>query len=43
MVSEANAVSEELDKHKSFEVVLISAAAQEGGHGSDKGTKYASR
>ena len=31
MVSEVNAVSEELNKHKSFEVVLISAAAQEGG------------
>ncbi|XP_076448715.1 kinesin-like protein KIF28 isoform X2 [Babylonia areolata] len=30
MVSEVNAISEELDKHKSFEVVLISAAAQEG-------------
>lgn len=31
MVSEVNAVSEELNKQKSFEVVLISAAAQEGG------------
>ena len=31
MVSEVNAVSEELNKHKNFEVVLISAAAQEGG------------
>ncbi|XP_077982390.1 kinesin-like protein KIF28 isoform X2 [Glandiceps talaboti] len=30
MVSEANAVSEELNKHKSFEVVLLSGAAQEG-------------
>ncbi|XP_021354273.1 kinesin-like protein KIF28P isoform X3 [Mizuhopecten yessoensis] len=30
MVSEVNAVSEELDKRKTFEVVLISAAAQEG-------------
>ncbi|XP_041375232.1 LOW QUALITY PROTEIN: kinesin-like protein KIF28P [Gigantopelta aegis] len=30
MVSEVNAVSEELNKYKSFEVVLISAAAQEG-------------
>ncbi|XP_076469926.1 kinesin-like protein KIF28 isoform X2 [Babylonia areolata] len=30
MVSEVNAISEELNKHKSFEVVLISAAAQEG-------------
>ncbi|GFS07875.1 kinesin-like protein [Elysia marginata] len=29
MVSEVNAVSEELNKYKSFEVVLISAAAQE--------------
>ncbi|KAL4235255.1 hypothetical protein ACF0H5_006893 [Mactra antiquata] len=29
MVSEVNAVSEELNKQKSFEVVLISAAAQE--------------
>nr|XP_006814113.1 PREDICTED: kinesin-like protein KIF28P-like [Saccoglossus kowalevskii] len=31
LVSEANAISEELNKHKGFEVVLISAAAQEGG------------
>lgn len=31
MVSEVNAVSEELNKQISFEVVLISAAAQEGG------------
>ncbi|PVD20791.1 hypothetical protein C0Q70_18952 [Pomacea canaliculata] len=30
MVSEVNAISEELNKHKLFEVVLISAAAQEG-------------
>lgn len=30
MVSEVNAVSEELDKHKSFEVVLIASAATEG-------------
>jgi hypothetical protein len=30
MVSEVNAVSEELDKHKSFEVVLIATAATEG-------------
>ncbi|XP_012936827.1 kinesin-like protein KIF28P [Aplysia californica] len=33
MVSEVNAVSEELNKHKSFEVVLISAAAQEQAEG----------
>ncbi|KAL3859056.1 hypothetical protein ACJMK2_009292 [Sinanodonta woodiana] len=32
MVSEVNAVSEELNKHKSFDVVLISAAAQEDGY-----------
>ena len=30
MVSEVNAISEEVDKHRSFEVVLISGAAQEG-------------
>ena len=30
MVSEANAISEELDKRKSFEVVLISTAILEG-------------
>ena len=33
MVSEVNAVSEELNKHKSFEVVLISAAAQQQAEG----------
>lgn len=33
MVSEVNAVSEELNKQKSFEVVLISAAAQESTYG----------
>ena len=38
MVSEVNAVSEELNKHKSFEVVLISAAAQEGS-GRSQGTQ----
>ncbi|XP_071088999.1 kinesin-like protein KIF28 isoform X1 [Haliotis cracherodii] len=37
MVSEVNAVSEELNKQKNFEVVLISAAAQEG-QGGQKGT-----
>lgn len=37
MVSEVNAMSEELDKKMSFEVILISAAAQ--GGGADKGTK----
>lgn len=41
MVSEVNAVSEELNKHKSFEVVLISAAAQEEEFDSQSGTKYA--
>ena len=40
MVSETNAVSEELDKHRTFEVVLISAAAQEGYSTGDKTTKY---
>ncbi|XP_069112007.1 kinesin-like protein KIF28 isoform X3 [Argopecten irradians] len=41
MVSEVNAVSEELDKRKSFEVVLISAAAQEGVDvSSNNGTRY---
>ncbi|ELT99958.1 hypothetical protein CAPTEDRAFT_223727 [Capitella teleta] len=39
MVSEVNAVSEELDKHRTFEVVLVSAAAQEGALGTQKGTK----
>ncbi|XP_046580338.1 kinesin-like protein KIF28P isoform X2 [Haliotis rubra] len=38
MVSEVNAVSEELNKQKNFEVVLISAAAQEG-QGGQKGTR----
>lgn len=37
MVSEANAISEELDKKMSFEAILLSAAAQ--GFGQDKGTK----
>lgn len=40
MVSEVNAVSEELNKHKAFEVVLISAAAQEGGEIGGANTKY---
>jgi len=39
LVSEVNAVSEELDKGKTFEVILISAAAQ--GQGSSSGTKVA--
>ncbi|KAJ8302783.1 hypothetical protein KUTeg_019179 [Tegillarca granosa] len=39
MVSEVNAVSEELNKHKAFEVVLISAAAQEGGEIGGANTK----
>jgi deoxycytidylate deaminase len=39
MVSEVNAVSEELNKHKSFEVVLISAAAQEGSGKQGQGTQ----
>jgi len=30
MVSEVNAISEELDKYRSFEVVLLSAAARGG-------------
>ena len=30
MVNEVNAVSEELDKHKGFEIVLLSEEAQEG-------------
>lgn len=30
MVSEVNGVSEELNKHKNFEIILISGAAQEG-------------
>lgn len=38
MVSEVNAVSEELNKQKSFEVVLISAAAQETTFGSTNST-----
>ena len=33
MVSEVNAISEEINKQKSFEVVLISAAAQETAYG----------
>ncbi|GFO20644.1 kinesin-like protein, partial [Plakobranchus ocellatus] len=37
MVSEVNAVSEELNKYKSFEVVLISAAAQESTAGKSDG------
>jgi len=37
LISEVNAVSEELNKHKSFEVVLISGASQ--GAGADKGTR----
>ena len=36
MINEVNAVSEELNKHKAFEIVLISGAAQEG---SNKETK----
>ena len=39
MVSEVNAVSEELNKQKSFEVVLISAAAQESSYGTHNNTK----
>ncbi|XP_052232106.1 kinesin-like protein KIF28 isoform X2 [Dreissena polymorpha] len=38
MVSEVNAISEELNKHKSFEVVLISAAAQEAAYGTTTST-----
>ncbi|CAG2190260.1 Kinesin-like protein KIF1A,Kinesin-II 95 kDa subunit,Kinesin-II 85 kDa subunit,Kinesin-like protein KIF28P,Kinesin-like protein KIF16B,Kinesin-like protein KIF17,Kinesin-like protein KIF1C,Kinesin-like protein KIN-1,Chromosome-associated kinesin KIF4B,Kinesin-like protein CIN8,Kinesin-like protein unc-104,Chromosome-associated kinesin KIF4,Kinesin-related protein 8,Osmotic avoidance abnormal protein 3,Kinesin-like protein KIF3A,Kinesin-like protein KIF13B,Kinesin-like protein KIN-12B,Kinesin-like protein K len=40
MVSEVNAVSEELDKHKSFEVVLIATAATDGSDlSNNQGTK----
>ena len=39
MVTEVNAISEELNKQRTFEVVLISASAQEGVHGSNKGTR----
>ena len=39
MVSEVNAISEELNKHKTFEVVLISPAAQESKFGQEKSTK----
>ncbi|XP_035680262.1 kinesin-like protein KIF28P isoform X3 [Branchiostoma floridae] len=38
MVSEVNAISEELNKHRTFEVILISGAAMEG-YGSKKGAK----
>lgn len=38
-VSEANAISEELDKRKSFEVVLIAAAAQEWDVNKERATK----
>jgi len=37
MISEVNAVSEELNKYRQFELVLISAGYQEE---KDKGTKY---
>ncbi len=37
MVNEVNAVSEELDKHKGFEIVLLSEEAQEG---NNRETKY---
>ena len=39
LVTEVNAISEELNKMRNFEVVLISAAAQEGGAASNKSTK----
>jgi hypothetical protein len=39
MVTEVNAVSEELNKHRTFEVVLISAAAQEGQFGQNNAPK----
>lgn len=39
MVTEVNAISEELDKQRTFEVVLLSAAAQEGIYGSSKTAK----
>ncbi|XP_052816368.1 kinesin-like protein KIF28 isoform X3 [Mya arenaria] len=38
MVSEVNAISEELNKQKSFDVVLISAAAQENTYGAANNT-----
>lgn len=41
MVTEVNAISEELDKQRTFEVVLLSAAAQEGIYGSSKTAKWA--
>ena len=40
LVSEANAISEELNKHRTFEVVLISSSAQDVPyHKREKGTK----
>ncbi|XP_064640023.1 kinesin-like protein KIF28 isoform X2 [Lineus longissimus] len=38
MVTEVNAISEELDKHRTFEVVLISGAAQESSFKENKST-----
>jgi len=38
IVSEVNAISEELNKHRSFEVVLLSAAAQE--YGTNTGPRW---
>lgn len=38
MVSEVNAISEELNKYRSFEVILLSAAAREGG--AQSGPRY---
>lgn len=40
MVSEVNAISEELNKHRTFEVVLISSSAQDiPFHKRERGTK----
>ena len=43
LVTEVNAISEEINKQRTFEVVLISAAAQEGGLNSNVGTQLVCR
>ena len=40
MVTEVNAVSEELNKHRTFEVILISSSAQEDVYGEKKATRF---
>lgn len=40
MVSEVNAISEELNKYRSFEVVLLSAAARGSTSASKSGSRY---